>query len=299
MDQVERLSTVSSLYGPGSVGCWLCILLSVFVTWTADPRSRVKDTITNDLIAALSYPAVAAVHMLHELRTSSESIRDILTSQSQDKQQLAAAIEAPLNVCETFSAVTLVLIGVSVGRRHTKRACSVIVIGILCFTTEFILMIGSFSTEPSALTFARPFFFNIAGAVVVITVIGVILLVVYLATLLLPTAPSDDAEQQKIHDAQTGQRARALQGFTFLGATIAIVLTVVNGIGTVLTTANQSLDLHLGEKLLFFLPKAPISLRDLDQAVQLAGGVITLCFSIYGAAKSILVELGKDELHLD
>lgn len=111
MDFDGRLAKVSSLYGPGTVGGWLFTLLSVLVTWTANPRSRRKDTITNDFIATLALPIISTMHLLHQIRTSAHSVRSILTSQDLDSLQSAAAIEAPLNVCETFSAAVLVLFG--------------------------------------------------------------------------------------------------------------------------------------------------------------------------------------------
>ena len=292
MDRLNRLDDVSSLYGPGTVGCWLFTLLSVFVTWTANPRTSKKDTITNDLLATLSLPAIASVHLLYKLRTSSASIREILTSQSQENLQLAAAIEAPLNVCETFSAAAIVLTGISVTMQHKKRALIVLIVGVQGFLPEIVLMIGSFGAEPSVITLARPFIFNLYGVTIVIIVISVCLIAVYLATLLMPDAtPTDLPEEDWRNWREPSEPGRArLIGFTsFFFAIASALATALQGTGALVTAVAQDNQ----QRLLFFIPRTSVSIHDLDQAVALAAGVVTLLFSIYEAAQHVLAEHGR------
>jgi hypothetical protein len=47
-------------------------------------------------------------------------------------------------------------------------------------------------------------------------------------------------------------------------------------------------------RLVFFIPRTSLSIRDLDQAVALAAGMITLMFSIYDAIKSLFARETED-----
>src|SRR4051812_18833480 len=108
-DGSDRLSLVSSLYGPGSIGCWLCTIASVFVSWTLNTESRHRDSITNDFIAALAIPLVATAHLFYLLFSPQRTAQlgeyahfnqaSLLTSPFPIAAQYAAAVEAPLNVC--------------------------------------------------------------------------------------------------------------------------------------------------------------------------------------------------------
>ncbi|VUC25246.1 unnamed protein product [Clonostachys rosea] len=56
---------VSGFYGPGSIGCWYLLVISVLISWVFDPRCRFR--VTKDLIAAVIYPTVAAGHLLIQI----------------------------------------------------------------------------------------------------------------------------------------------------------------------------------------------------------------------------------------
>ena len=57
-----------SLYGPGAFAAWLCTLGSVLISWTFNRQSKSRDTLGNDLIAALVLPSIAAIQSHYELR---------------------------------------------------------------------------------------------------------------------------------------------------------------------------------------------------------------------------------------
>ena len=100
-----RLAHVSSLYGPGTFSAWILTIIGVAISWTVNGRSRQKDTISNDFIAVLALPAIASVHTLSQLPRYPAVAQILFTSHKWDWLQASAAIEAPLVVCETFSAL--------------------------------------------------------------------------------------------------------------------------------------------------------------------------------------------------
>lgn len=59
---MDTPTQVSSLYGPGAFFGWLCTILSVSISWTFNLDQKGQDTIDNDLIAALLFPSIAAIH---------------------------------------------------------------------------------------------------------------------------------------------------------------------------------------------------------------------------------------------
>jgi hypothetical protein len=290
MENSARLSQVSTLYGPGTTGAWLLTLLSVLVTWTVNVRSKKKDTITNDLIAALSLPTIAAIHLFYELHLFSGSTQDLLTSTDSKILQHAAKIEAPLVLCETFSAFAITLVGISNWYGHMKRTSGVMTIGILCFSTEIILLIGSRGIASSTMNLARPFVFCISGLIITITITLVLLLCSFFACLLVrPVTHSDpQSENQLVREYGSYKWRRMTTYSTFFVAVVSLPLTLLCGSGSLVEIALKTVSLK--SRVLFFIPKTSSSIGDLDQAVALAAGFTTLGFSIYDAYKSIVAQ---------
>lgn len=167
----------------------------------------------------------------------------------------------------------------------------------MCSLTEFVLIVGSFGAEPSTITFAGPLVFSIAGTMLVVMVIGLVLFFAYITTLLVPTAPSNNPSQQAIPMVAKFQRYasgnRAQYSFD-VRSTLGI--NCLQGTDTILQIANHTVDLKLTQKLLFFLPRVPVPIKDHDQAVALGEGVVTLAFSVYNAAKNMIAEHIEDVL---
>ncbi|KAG5795435.1 hypothetical protein H9Q74_014452, partial [Fusarium xylarioides] len=100
-ENLNRWALVSSLYGPGTFWSWLIIVASVFTSWTINPVTKRVDSITNDTIAALTLPVVAAADALYQLAKHDRPDRPrLLLSDSPEDIQLVAALEAPLAICE-------------------------------------------------------------------------------------------------------------------------------------------------------------------------------------------------------
>ena len=137
----ERFGLVSSLYGPGNLACWFCLIVSVAVSWTVNPSTRRKDSITNDFIAVLNMPVVAAGHFFYLVaQQRSGSIKDLLGSRDEGDVMSVGALEAPLTVCEDFMIWAAVLFSLT-DRRHQKRGTLLLCVGLLCLAPEVLLMV--------------------------------------------------------------------------------------------------------------------------------------------------------------
>jgi hypothetical protein len=143
METSDRLQQVSTLYGPGTFGGWLFTLASVLVAWTADARAKNRDTITNDLLATLTLPVIASLYLLFRVHQFPGTIEDLITNRAEGTLQCSAAIEAPLNVCETYLALAITLVGIAKWYGHRKRALCAFIVSVLCFSTEIILLVGA------------------------------------------------------------------------------------------------------------------------------------------------------------
>lgn len=337
----ERFSLVSSLYGPGTVGCWLFTLASVFVTWTLNVDSRRRDSITNDFIAALSFPAIAAGHFFYLLFFADHSTGSLVfTNTEPEKISYAAAAEAPINVCETFAAAALALFAIAAFRGHSRRYVCLLVVGLLAFSTEVVVFVKVPRIAVAESNLARPFLFNFAPAMasIIAFLVGSLFLMFVLqympiwirywhrdrsveeaATQQQPTAspsPTDQGPgsatttgggQQPARDLETlsdeqvlsqkpdeeARRAQALRMrepaiITMLFLPLAAAMT--SGIGTGLLGATKYMieRQNWRSRLSFFIPKSSVAITEMDQAVSLAAGAITLVFSLWDAYKSRL-----------
>jgi hypothetical protein len=165
MTKTERLKLVSSLYGPGAVSCWLCVVCSIFISWTVNKKCR-EDIVTKDLFAALSLPAVAAGHLFYQIATYAGDRSAILTTSDPLLLPRIAAIEAPLNICETFSTLGLLLFTLAEFKLHIKRCIIVGAVGLLCFSAETSLFIMSPTSSIRRSNFSRPFILNEQAAMI-------------------------------------------------------------------------------------------------------------------------------------
>src|SRR5450432_2751668 len=100
----NRYQLIYSLYGPGTTACWYLTVSSCFISWTLHPKKRVSGSIDDDFIAALAFPAVAAGHLISQVQGYPGPKDEMMTTSDPDLLQLIAAIEASLNITETFMA---------------------------------------------------------------------------------------------------------------------------------------------------------------------------------------------------
>jgi hypothetical protein len=161
----SRYQLVDSLYGPGTVGAWLLTLCAVLISWTLNASSRRKDTISIDFIAALLLPVVAASHLVFQVARLPFSVAEAITAQDVEVQKYASAMEAPLNVCETFSIAAL-LLAVCCGPwwgsdPKWKRLGLVLAVGLLSWGTENMMfaMATMKGVQLVDATLSRPYLF--------------------------------------------------------------------------------------------------------------------------------------------
>jgi hypothetical protein len=64
----DSLALVSSFYGPGATACWYLTCLSCLISWTIHPKKQKTDSITSDFIAAVTFPTVAAAHLIAQVQ---------------------------------------------------------------------------------------------------------------------------------------------------------------------------------------------------------------------------------------
>ncbi|KAF5566598.1 hypothetical protein FNAPI_1058 [Fusarium napiforme] len=159
----ERFSLVASFYGPGNIALWLCMVISVLTTWCLNAEYRRKDSISADLVAVLAVPGVAAGHAIYMLffgGLNYESIVHLFTSADSEVVKHAAAAEAALDVCETFSAIALLLVFVSMFYGHLRRTLAVVAVGLLAFSTETVVFTQRRGVSVPDTNLTRPFIFN-------------------------------------------------------------------------------------------------------------------------------------------
>lgn len=231
-----QLALVSSLYGPGTITCWYLTTLSVLVSWTLHPRKRNLGSIDVDLIAVLTLPAVAAGHLVSQIRGFLRQDDVVRPSGSADWKYLqsVAAIEAPFNVTETFMATSIILFIVAAWMYCVRRAIFVAWIGLLCFTVECYIHFSNFRDlglryKPGVLAdnypaFSRFFVADFAG--LVISILVTLSLCGLLSTaivfyMLLPSQTGSPRPQQDVE--RTNETApRAIPPFEFGAPAIGV-----------------------------------------------------------------------------
>lgn len=178
----ERFSLVASFYGPGNIASWLCMVASVLNTWCLNTECRRKDSISADLVVVLAVASVAAGHAIYMLffdHAHYESIQHLFTSADPEVLKHAAAAEAALDVCETFSAIAVLLVFVSMFFGHLKRTLAVVVVGLLAFSTEAVVFIQTRGVSVSDTNLTRPFLFNFFEVMVSLVVFVAVWLTVF------------------------------------------------------------------------------------------------------------------------
>lgn len=167
----SRYQLVDSLYGPGTVGAWLLTLCAVLISWTLNKSSRRKDSISIDFIGALLLPLIAAGHLIFQVSRLPYSVVETITSTNAEIQQYASALEAPLNICETFSMVSLLAATICGpwwdSGPKLRRLGAVLVTGLLSWGTENLMFAKATlkGVKVSDATLSRPYLFFVTPLV--------------------------------------------------------------------------------------------------------------------------------------
>ncbi|KAF5621962.1 glutathione S-transferase GST [Fusarium sp. NRRL 52700] len=281
-ESLNRWALVSSLYGPGTFWSWLIIVVSVFISWTINPVTKRLDSITNDTIAALTLPVVAAVYALYQLAKYDRPDRPrLLLSHSPEDIQLVAALEAPLAICEVYVVLAIFLHSSASRRYQWKRLGCVTVSTFLCFSPQLVIFFTYPDLPVSRSTFARPFLFNfvlelgfIAGIMAIMTGVSIIRTVV--VTVYRRAKPCSTEHQERPRARHSGFEKWSN---IFAAVLIASIISIVKYGFVGNTTAFAAGLLGYQTRMIRFMPKSNVSLTDLDQMVAMAGGAFTLLFT--------------------
>lgn len=111
LQKPDEFSFVSGYYGPGVVLCWGLVTWAFMLTWPLDPHHAAsqKDVISNDLIAILMYPAIAAGHVFVQV-TQHGNFREAKNSGDATLIAHAASIHASAMVCSLYLGLSVVFL---------------------------------------------------------------------------------------------------------------------------------------------------------------------------------------------
>ena len=198
-----------------------------------------------DLIAVLTLPAVAAAHLVSQVRGFLHQDNVMRARDSADWKYLqsVAAIEAPFNVTETFMATSVILFIAAAWMFCVRRAIFVAWIGLLCFTVECYIHFSNFRDlglryKPGVLAdnypaFSRFFVADFAGLVIAILVILSLcgLLSAAIAFyMLLPSGTGSSRPRQDVEGAnEAASTERTVFGFGALAVEVTHSAEMTNG----------------------------------------------------------------------
>ncbi len=189
-------------------------------------------------------------------------------------------------MCEDFLIWAAVLFSLAAGRRHQKRRTLLLCVGLLCLAPEVLLMVEWVPYGSS--TLLRPFLFHSFVFFWFLFAWQILTLLVYLAEVFSAVCVAaagkfgiiigTDAEQ----GCSRGFGASVLSP-GWLTSRMSTFSGFVAAIGTVWVKYGW---LQLGSyNSMRFIPRSPVSVLDLDQAIATLGGLVALGFSVRDAVK--------------
>lgn len=137
----------------------------MLISWSLNTISGRKDVISVDFIAALLLPLVAASQVVFQVVRLPVSVQEAVTSLDVHVQQYGSALEAPLNICESFSVAAL-LLAVFCGPwwksdPKWKRLGLVLMVGLFSWATENMMfaIVSMRGVNAADTTLSRPYLF--------------------------------------------------------------------------------------------------------------------------------------------
>jgi hypothetical protein len=246
---------VSSLYGPGAIICWLCTSAAVFLSWSLNQSSRRYDTITGDVVACLLLPVIALCHLLHEISHATRT----------EDWTATPTMDATFAICMAFVPFSLVLCCIACFDGHLKRLILMTVVTMACLV---MVLIGCNANGRNVPHFDR----NNAGLPFLLS-----LCIGYIGYVLL------------MHQAFLQSRDRLIIQEHFSKRSGQILRTMgVSVVWSVVSFAGFSAYFRPGDKfeddkpiVRRILPRTGYSIREIDQAVALGVGIVTLLLCIH------------------
>jgi hypothetical protein len=249
-------SSIPSLYGPGAVICWICTIISVLVSWACNNKTRFHDTISTDLMAALSLPLIATIQFLHELNKSG------------GKDWIQPGIrDTTFTICGIYAWISPVLLLLGVYLTSFRRTAAVGLVGVLC-TAVNLAAIAKTRVQRDSKEDGRG-----AKAWMVI-----LLLVPFLTNIIITVKILIMRPRPKMVLDWKVSRIKTVERFcrNVLIVTVASVFTSYLGWCSRFYRKDQYA----------FMPSTPYPIADLDQAVALTAGILTVLISTTDAYSS-------------
>ncbi|RYC78125.1 hypothetical protein BFJ63_vAg19001 [Fusarium oxysporum f. sp. narcissi] len=285
-DDFDRLQLVSSFYGPGTTGCWYFTTLSCLLLWTLHPKRKNCDSIDTDFIAVLTYPVVAAGHLVVQLTTYTDLTAEMMTTKDPAPRQAIASIEAALTVNEIYYPICLLLFCLAARSRCTRRMCLLACSGLFCFTAEGYMLTSApklrnthgnpdrFFLADAECLFASVFTLFVSAVLVMSSTIAAY----YLArTVQNRTRQPQTGKQAMLFIArETMRETRSMHVVTF----VTLVLLPSSLIPGLISVSSDILSLFLQTNVYLF-PQTNLSIAELDQAVAMFAGGTVLAFSVF------------------
>ncbi len=301
--EVDRYALVASFYGPGAVGGWYLTTLACLISFGLHPRKRRADSITADMIAVLTFPTVAAAHLISQIGSCPTEMS------SATLVQKAASMEAALIVIETSLAIAVILFLLEVSFRCVRRGCLLAIVGLFCFSAECYLYFSRSVTQAIERSLDRSFLISFGKIIV-----GVMALLLYCIVLALglivfffAIRPSHSRSQVGTvnHDSEANAQIRSegldqdfvdsknargitwvtmlFLPFAFLASVFPLTAGIFENLPPEPLLRLQTAVSHFTRSL---IPASNTSVRDLDQAVAILAGASVLGFSIYDMANA-------------
>ena len=292
--QSDEYALVSSFYGPGAVVGWYLTALACVISFSLHPRKRIRDLITVDLIAVLTFPTVAAADLIVQVRSYPRDGRCTTWTPN------AVSIEAALIVTENFLAIDVVLFLSAVVFKCMRRACLLAIVGLFCFSAVCYVYFSPFVRKVIEQNGdrGRPFLLN-CGDLLSVVIAGLLIYVISATSLialffLMPLLQPHGQQSERDIEATRRDWER-----DFKQSNYAKVLTMIS-VRFVPVICGQYLSPLFMEALMSWpfqdspwiciarsriahslIPSSNTSVKELDQAVTILTGASVLAFSLY------------------
>jgi len=265
---------VSSLYGPGAFAGWLCTTASVFISWTCNRHSEAHDTIGNDLIAALTIPTVATIHHLVELSKSG----------TENAESTTATLDTTLCVVLWFVSIGQLLSLLATIHGRLKRS--------VCISIPSVICIAALFAQPTQHDPLRkiPSMWLLCLAVSVLPLLVFGSITVSAAIRFVknqsrgaPASPLIETEGRTDLYYEGAVKTAIVLRRLFLAVFYILTVIAVSAVGDRLPKmedGSSNIGSILAEDA---LPRNGTSITELDQAIAISAGVLTLAISIFEA----------------
>jgi hypothetical protein len=178
------------------------------------------------------------------------------------------------------------MVGVSAWYGNRKRATAIVIVGIGCLSVEFVLFIGSYGATPASFNLSRAYLITFPEVMIVRGALTLLALVVFLICMIISLPRRClDPEETDVRRVKI-LKINAMRVYSWIPLVVALPVGIVMSLAqTDVLRPQVGTRLSQATRLIFFIPSSTCSISDLDQAVALLAGILTLTFSLYGSIR--------------